>query len=110
MMPPFLFGWLVTVVVEPPCVACFYPGHRLRMAALCALTTSLTNLVMNLVLPRWLGIGTAFLLMGELGALLVEGLVYALARAPRDWERALAASALANAASYASGLVLPQSW
>ena len=46
---------------------------------------------------------------GELGALIIEASVYALARAPRDWGRALAASALANAASYASGLVLPQS-
>lgn len=109
MIPPALFAWLVTVIVEPPCVASFYPGNRLRMAVLCAVATSVTNLVMNLALPRWLGIGTAFLLVGELGALIIEASVYALARAPRDWGRALAASALANAASYASGLVLPQS-
>lgn len=106
MIPAFAFAWAVTVAVESPIVAAVYPGQRRKMAGVCAVTTSVTNLAMNLLLPRWLGIGVAYLLVGELSALLLEALVYAAVRRPRDVGRALVASALANAASFSSGLVL----
>lgn len=107
MIPPFVFAWAVTVAVESPCVAAVYPGERWKMAGVCAVATSVTNLSMNLLLPRWLGVGATFLLVGEIGALLVEALAYALIRKPRDPGRALVASAIANAASFTLGLVLP---
>jgi hypothetical protein len=107
MIPPFAFAWAVTVLTEAPCVAAVYPGERWKMAGVCALATSATNLAMNLLLPRWLGVGLTFLLVGELGALVIEALVYAIVRRPRDVGRALVASALANGASFALGLVLP---
>lgn len=76
------------------------------MAAVCAVTTSVTNLAMNVFLPRWLGTGMTFLLVGETGALLIEAAVYALVAKPRDPGRALAASAVANSASFGAGLLL----
>lgn len=107
MIPPFLFAWAVTVAIEAPCVAAVYPGERWKMAGVCALATSATNLAMNVLLPRWLGVGLAFLIVGELGALLIEAAIYALVRRPRDVGRALVASALANGASFTVGLLLP---
>lgn len=109
MIPPFLFAWAVTVAIESPCVAAVYPGERWKMAGVCAVATSVTNLAMNVLLPRWLGVGLAFLLVGEIGALLLEAAVYALVRRPRDVGRALVASALANGASFTVGLLLPSS-
>jgi hypothetical protein len=103
-------AWLLTVAVEVPSVAAAYPGQRIRMAVACALGTSATNLAMNGLLPRLLGSGAAFLVAGELGSLLAEALLYALVSRPRDPARALAASALANAASFAAGLVLLPGW
>lgn len=99
-------AWLVTLAVEVPCVAALYPGQRGRMALAAALATSATNLPMNLLLPRWLGAGQAFLLTGELLALVLEAGVYLLAARPRDLPRAAAASALANGLSFGAGLLL----
>jgi hypothetical protein len=107
LIPPFAFAWAVTVAIESPCVAAVYPGERWKMAGVCAIATSITNVAMNLLLPRFLGVGMTFLLVGEIGALLLEALVYALVRRPRDPGRALVASAIANAASFSIGLVLP---
>jgi hypothetical protein len=106
MMPPVVFAWLVTLVVEVPCVALWYPGQRRRMAVVCAIATSITNLAMNILLPRWLSPGDT-VGFGELGSIGFEALVYALASRPRDIGRALAASGLANGLSFAAGLVLP---
>ena len=106
MMPAVVFAWLVTLTIEVPCVALWYPGQRRRMAVVCAITTSITNVVMNVLLPRWLGPDAA-VGFGELGALGVEAAVYALASRPRDIGRALAASGLANGLSFAAGLILP---
>jgi len=99
-------AWLLTVAIEAPLVALVFPGQRWRMAAACAVGTTATNLAMNLVLPRWLGTGTEFLVAGELGALVLEAALYALVSRPRDPARALVAAALANGASFAAGLVV----
>jgi hypothetical protein len=106
LISPAILACAVTVAVECPIVAALYPGQRLRMAAVCALATAATNLAMNLLLRRWFGAGLDHLLLGEASALLLEALVYALVRRPRDWGRALVASALANGASFSAGFVL----
>jgi hypothetical protein len=106
LIPASVLACAVTVAVECPIVAAVYPGQRLRMAGVCALATAATNLAMNLLLRRWLGPGLVHLLVGELSALLLEALVYAVVRRPRDWGRALVASALANGASFSAGFVL----
>jgi hypothetical protein len=111
-MPPAVAAWLLTLAVEAPCVAALFPGQRARLALACAFGTSATNLAMNLLLPRWLGTGAAFLVVGELGSLALEALVYAAASRPRDPTRALTASALANGLSFAVGLAAfpPSTW
>lgn len=96
-------AWLLTVVIEAPCVALFYPSQRAAMLLLCAVTTTITNLAMNWLLPRWLGVGVTFLVVGEMTALVGETAIYWLARRPHDLARATAASALANALSFGAG-------
>jgi hypothetical protein len=76
------------------------------MMFVCALATSVTNLSMNLLLLRWLGAGEAFLIVGEVLALVLEAAAYYAARTPRDLARAISASALANLASFGVGLWL----
>jgi len=105
-MPGWAFAWLVTVGLEVPCVAWLHPGQRARLALACALGTSATNLAMNLLLPRALGTGAAWLVTGEAGSLLLEAGLYAAVARPRDLVRALTASALANGVSFAAGLLL----
>ncbi len=102
-----VMAWALTVVAETPCVMAVYPGQRRRMGLTCALSTTVTNLAMNYVLPRWLGAGVLFLLVGEMGALVLEAVIYAAVGRPRDLARALVASALANGASFALGLAFP---
>lgn len=98
-------AWLVTVAIEAPIVAIIYKNQRGRMALASALATSATNLTMNLVLFRLLSRDN-YLLVGELGALVLEALVYWLVARPKDLPRALVASAVANTASYMLGAML----
>jgi peptidoglycan biosynthesis protein MviN/MurJ (putative lipid II flippase) len=102
-LSPRVYAALLSVAVESPIVAAFYRGQRLRMAIVCAVTTTVTNLAMNLVLVRHVSSASAFLAIGEGGAFVVEAFVYALVARPRDFPRAIAASAFANAASFALG-------
>jgi hypothetical protein len=103
---PLLAPWLLTLAVEVPCVAALYPGRRLAMGLACALGTTATNLAMNGLLPRWLGTGATWLVTGEAAALVLEALLYWAVARPRDPVRAFTASALANGASFAAGLLL----
>ena len=100
----------VTLAVEVPIVAAFYPGQRLRMAVACALATTATNLALNLALTRARLSHDETLLAGETLALVLEALIYArVARRERSeagWSRALAASVAANLASFGAGLIL----
>ncbi|MGA2450310.1 MAG: hypothetical protein ABTD50_16675 [Polyangiaceae bacterium] len=103
------FVWLalaITLAVEVPIVAVFYPRHRLRMILACVAANCLTNVSLNLVLLRAAYAYDSTLLAGESAALLFEALVYALVAPNREWSRALAASAAANLASFALGLIL----
>ena len=97
---------LITLVVEAPIVALVFRRQQLRMGAICLVTTGLTNLVMNTAVRSWASSYDQYILIGELGALVVEALVYALTSNPRDVARAFLASALANTASYAAGMVI----
>ena len=105
-MPAYVSAWLLTVIIEMPCVGLMYAHQRARMMLACAVITSATNLAMNLWLPRWLGSGAQFLIVGESAALALEALAYWLISKPHDWARAVAASAFANALSFGVGLWL----
>ncbi len=100
----------ITLVLEVPIVAAFYPGHRLRMAVAALTANVTTNLLLNVVLVY---AGVKYhpaLLTGEAGALAFETIVYAMvaprAGRGRDWWRALSAAGAANFASFAAGLLL----
>ncbi|MEY4548041.1 MAG: hypothetical protein RL685_4236 [Pseudomonadota bacterium] len=97
---------VVTLAVEVPIVALAYPRERARLALVCALATSVTNLAMNVWLVHALSSREAYLLWGELGASVLEALAYAAADRRHELGRALVASGLANALSFSAGLWL----
>jgi peptidoglycan biosynthesis protein MviN/MurJ (putative lipid II flippase) len=101
-----LIALAITVVVEAPIVALLYPRERVRMALTCALTTSATNLAMNLLLYPRVHSYMTYLLVGEIAATLIEAAAYLAASRQHDVGRALLASALANGASFSVGLIL----
>lgn len=105
-MPGWATPLIVTVLIEVPVVAALYPGQRRKMAAVAALSTTATNLLMNVVLikARWL-MGQ-YVFAGEMIALVAEAAAYVLVARPRDVARGLFASALANALSFGAGFVL----
>jgi hypothetical protein len=104
-MSGYLAALALTLVIEVPLVALVYPGQRRRMAAWCAAATTFTHFVMHFALPRLFS-GSGLLVAGELAALSLEAIVYALASRPRDGARGLLASALANGASFGVGLLV----
>ena len=106
MIPSIASALAVTLAVEVPIVALLYPGERARMAGACALATTVTNLVMNAWLSRASGSYDISLLGGEIGASLVEAVVYATVSRRHGVGNALVASGLANAASFAAGLIV----
>jgi len=93
----------LTLAVEVPIVAALFPDRRARLALVSAVATSATHLFMHLALPRLVP-PERWLLTGEAVALVAEAAAYALAG--RDVARALVASGLANAASFAAGWLL----
>jgi hypothetical protein len=92
---------LVTILVEAPLVGLVY--RRLSMALVCAVTTGVTNFVMNRFLFRALRSAEQYVLIGELGAVVVEALIYFLVAREQGAARAIDASALANSASFVAG-------
>ncbi len=104
-MTPYQVALAVTLALEVPAVALVFRDQALRMGLTCALTTTATHLAMHFLLPRGVGSYAGVLLVGELGALVVEAGVYALVSRPRDVGRALIASAVANTLSYLAGVV-----
>jgi hypothetical protein len=95
----------ITLATEVPIVAVLYRGQRLRLAACCAAATTATHLLMHFALPHVVA-APAVVPLGEALALVLEALAYWLAARPRALGLALVASALANLASYAAGLLL----
>jgi hypothetical protein len=84
--------------------AVFFRRWR-RMAIACAAATSCTHLAMHFVVRPLAGSQLVFLVVGEVMATVVEGIVYALVSRPRDLPRAFLASALANSLSFGFGLL-----
>lgn len=105
-MSGYLLALAVTLAIEVPVVAALFAGQRLRMAVVAALATTATHLAMHFALPHVVSTYVAWLVAGELLALVVEAAAYALLSRPRSVERALVASAVANALSFGAGLAL----
>jgi hypothetical protein len=103
---PYLGALVITLVVETPIVAALFPGRRLRLAITCAAATTATHLLLHFAFPRLLPAGVSPLLLGEAFATAAEAGAYALAS--RDPGRSLVASALANSASFVTGLLVFQ--
>lgn len=105
MTLPVLTALVVTLAVEVPIVALVFRREAGRMAVVAAVATAATNLAMNVLLfgrvPYLVYLG-----VGEVGATLLEAGAYFAASRERDLGRALVASALANAASFAAGLLV----
>lgn len=97
---------LVTLSLEVPIASLFYPGERVRMALACALATTATNLAMNAGLIYAASSYDDYLLLGELGATVLEALVYVAVDRRHDFGRCLIASGVANAVSFIAGLLL----
>jgi hypothetical protein len=100
----YLLALGLTLVIEVPVVAAFYPGRRLRMALVCAIATTATHLMLVFGFPRLLPRGVPTLWIGELCATLAEAGAYWLAA--RQPGRALVVSAVANSLSFGAGMVL----
>ncbi len=100
----YLLALGLTLGVEVPVVALFYPGRRLRMALVCAAATTLTHLLLAFGFPRILPRGISALWVGETFATVAEAGAYWLAG--RQAGRALVASALANSCSFGLGLIV----
>ena len=105
MLARTLLALLITLVLEVPAVALFYPQERARMALACAGATTFTNVVMNTVLLRMATSYASYLLVGEIAAVLLEAAVYAVVSKRREVGRALLASAVANSLSFGAGLI-----
>jgi len=100
----YLLALGVTLAVEVPVVAAFYPGRRRRMAVVCAAATTVTHLLLVFGFPRILPRAISPLWFGEAFATLGEAGAYWIA--DRQVGRALVASAVANTCSYGVGLLL----
>jgi hypothetical protein len=101
-MAPWLVALVLTVAIEVPVVAAFFPGQRLRLAFVALGANVVTNLVLNIVLARsaW---GGHHLVPGEVFAVVGEALAYSVFSRPPDVARAALASGVANLLSFAVG-------
>jgi hypothetical protein len=105
-MGPTGLALTVTLAIEVPLVALLFPGQRVRMALAALVANTVTNLTLNILLPRIPLVAPHALLVGELLALLGEAAVYAAVSRPRRVARALVASGLGNGLSFGLGGVL----
>jgi hypothetical protein len=97
---------LVTLLVEVPIVAALFPRQRLRMASVALVMNTATNLLLNVGLPYLGARGSTRIVVGELLALVLEAMAYALLSRPRHVARAIVASALGNLTSFTLGPAL----
>jgi len=101
----YLLALATTVVIEVPVVAAVFFRRWGRMAIACAAATSCTHLAMHFVIRPLADSHLVFIVVGEVMATAVEGVVYAFVSRPRDIPRAFIASALANSLSFGFGLL-----
>lgn len=102
-MSRYLVALAVTLAVETPIVAALFPGRRLRLAVTCVAATTATHLALHFGFMPLLAPG-AGLVAGEAFATVAEAAAYRAASG--DLGRSLVASALANGASFAAGLLV----
>lgn len=99
----YLLALAITIAVETPIVAALFPGRRLRLALTCVAATTITHVALRFgflpLLPRDTG-----LIAGEAFATFAEAAAYWAASG--DLARGLVASAVANSASFAAGLIV----
>ena len=76
------------------------------MAVVAALATTATHLFMHFVLPLVTTSYSQNLVIGEAVALAAEAIAYWRLSRPPELSRAMIASALANSASFAAGLLI----
>lgn len=103
MIPAWAAALIITLAIEVPVVAWFYPGQRRKMAVVASLSTTVTNLLMNLVLNNVRCFIGQHVLIGEVIALVAEASAYAVMSRPHDLPRAVFVSSLANALSFTAG-------
>lgn len=101
----YLLALATTLAIEVPVVAAAFFRTWWRMAIACAAATTCTHLAMHFVVRPLAGSHLVFIVVGEVMATVVEGVVYALVSRPRDLPRAFLASALANSLSFGFGLL-----
>lgn len=104
VMPRWPAALLITLAIEVPVVVALFPGQRVRMGAVAAVVNTASNLFLNLVLARMRSLAGHHVLPGELLAVVGEAAAYAAFSRPHDLPRALLASSLGNALSFAAGL------
>ncbi len=94
----------ITLAVEVPVAAAFFPRRRRRLALTCALATTATHLLLHFVFPAVLPRTVSPLLFGEIFATVAEAAAYAAVSGLPG--RALVASAVANSFSFGVGLLV----
>lgn len=104
--PGYLIALGVTLAVEVPLVAAAFPEERLRMAVCALVATTVTHVGMHLVTPITTEMLYLWLVVGELGAFVLEGSAYAVATKKRGILWAFAVSLVANAASFSMGWLM----
>lgn len=106
----WLIAFLATVAVEGPLVVALTRGHPMpawRRALIAIFAQLLTHPLVWFVFPRLVGLtGRSSLALSELWAWLAEAAFYAVVLPGLSPARALAVSALANAASILVGLAI----
>jgi hypothetical protein len=105
----YLLALGLTLVIEVPVALLVLRRRGWRAVLPAALLANLiSHPLLHFALPRVLSPADrgTFLLVGELGVFVLEALVYLLVARPRPRAMAVVAAALANAASYAVGLLL----
>jgi hypothetical protein len=103
--PAWCVALVVTLVIEVPIVAAFFPRERVRMALVAAVANTATNLTLNLVLARMVVLGGHRMLIGEGLALFGEAAAYGAFSRTQDLARGVVASGVSNALSFAAGFV-----
>jgi hypothetical protein len=105
----YLLALGLTLAVEVPLALLVLRRQGWKRVLPAALLANLiSHPLLHFALPRVLSPAdrVTFLLVGELGVFALEVIVYLLVVRPRPWLLAVGAAALANAASYALGLLL----
>lgn len=109
MLWSWALSFVLTLVTELP-VAAWVLRHLPRPAwhvpAVAAAATGLTHPVFWWLLPRWFDHYWSYIVVGELGIIAVESLVFLALLRPVGWREAVRASAWMNGVSYLVGLGL----